>query len=128
MIFSWLFGYVYHHYTGLPMTGSFFEIDDETDRHSGDTEVVEHLTAFDIGNAFNGFRIHDNFTVNDKVRYEFSDLYFPPVHGEWFLLLEWYSPMAKFHNEGIFIRLFMQAINMIWSPIPCSPQIKTFIP
>jgi peptide/nickel transport system permease protein len=28
MIFSWLFGYVYHSTTGLPMTGSFFEIDD----------------------------------------------------------------------------------------------------
>jgi len=28
MIFSWLFGYVFHSFTGLPMTGSFFEIDE----------------------------------------------------------------------------------------------------
>ena len=112
----------------LPLQFGFFEIDDETDRHFGDAEVVEHLTAFDVGDASDRFGIHDDFSVNDEVGYEFSDLYFPPVHGKWFLLLEWYSPMAKFHNEGIFIRLFMQAINMIWSPIPCSPQIKTFIP
>ena len=28
MLFSWLFGYVYHSYTGLPMTGSLIELDD----------------------------------------------------------------------------------------------------
>lgn len=28
MIFSWLFGYVFHEFTGLPMTGSFFEVDE----------------------------------------------------------------------------------------------------
>jgi peptide/nickel transport system permease protein len=28
MLFSWLLGYVYHSYTGLPMTGSLIELDD----------------------------------------------------------------------------------------------------
>lgn len=28
IIFSWFFGFVYHHYTGLNMTGSLYEIDD----------------------------------------------------------------------------------------------------
>jgi len=28
MIFSWLFGFVWHEYTGLPMTGSLWEIDE----------------------------------------------------------------------------------------------------
>ena len=82
----------------LPLQFGFFEIDDEADLHSGDAEVVEHLAALNVGDAFNRFRIHDDFTVNDEVRYEFPDLYFPPVDGEWFLLLEWYSPMAKFHH------------------------------
>lgn len=27
MLFSWIFGYIYHNYTGLSMTGSLFEID-----------------------------------------------------------------------------------------------------
>lgn len=48
MIFSWLFGYVYHHYTGLPMTGSFFEIDDfGEERHIRFTHLI--LPALSLG-------------------------------------------------------------------------------
>jgi peptide/nickel transport system permease protein len=31
MLFSWLFGFVWHEYTGLPMTGSMWEIDEMGD-------------------------------------------------------------------------------------------------
>ena len=42
-----------------------FEVDDEADGKTGDAEVIELLSDFEVGDSFNGFGINDDFLESD---------------------------------------------------------------
>ena len=68
------------------------EIQNQSDRQSGDAEIIQHLPAFMVGDTLNGLGVHDDLATSDQVRNKFANVLAFVEHLESALLVKGDAP------------------------------------
>ena len=101
----------------LPFEPRMFEIEDDSDRKCGDSEIVEHLPAFMIRNPVNRLRVDDQLPLHYQIRNILSDQLTLIQHAMPFLLRVSNPAQPKLHAKTILINLLVQ---------PVAPNVQNF--
>src|SRR5437660_10903970 len=87
-----------------------FEIQDDPNGKSSDPEIIQHLTAFVVGDAVNCLSFDDQFPLDDKIRNVVSDQFALVQHLMPFLLIVGNVTQAELHAQAILINLLVQPV------------------
>ena len=96
------------------LESGMFEIEKETDRETGESEVVEHLSEFVIGNFRNGLCVHDDLVESNEIRNVLTNLC--PLVEQWkpLLLATRNLTPLELDDQGILIRFLVKSMaNLI---------------
>lgn len=85
-----------------------FEIQDESHLEAGHAKIIHHPPDFMIRDTLDGLRIDDNFPEDDQIRNILTDFAVAVMDRKAGLLDKRNSEMPELHNQGLFIRLFME--------------------
>ena len=88
-----------------------FEIDEQTELQTGHFQVVDHLAAFFISDAFDSFRIDNDLPKADQVRDVRSNNLGLKNNVEWLLLLARNCAKLELNHESILIDLFVKTMS-----------------
>jgi len=99
-----------------------FEIEDQSDTAFAYTEVIQHLSAFMIGNAVNHFGIDDDGIEDEKIRVEFTDVHPPKQHGKSALLIKGDATQAKGDSQCILINLLVKPMGYLVQDVERTPN------
>src|SRR3954468_21466552 len=84
----------------LPFESRVFEIEDDSHRNCGDSEIVEHLPAFMIRNPVNRLRVDDQLPLHYQIRNILSDQLALIQHAMPFLLRVRNPAQPKLHKDN----------------------------
>ena len=88
-----------------------FEIDYQAELQSSHLQVVDHLAAFVISDAFDSFRIDNDLPKADQVRDVRSNNLGLKNNVEWLLLLARNCAKLELNHESILIDPFMKTMS-----------------
>jgi hypothetical protein len=104
----------------FPFQPGVLEVEDEANRESGDTKIVQHLSSFMVGNLVNAFGIHNDFSESDEIRDELADVFAFVKHLEVPLLVEVNAAPFEFHDQRILVQLLIQAVAQFVEHLECA--------
>ena len=109
----------------LPFEAAAFEIQDQADRMAGDLEVVEHLTYFVIGDAFDDLGVDHHEIEDDEIGNIFADLHCFVNDVVTRLLVPRNPTQPEFDTQGIFIGLLQQPMTQSVDNLKCAADDLT---
>jgi hypothetical protein len=86
------------------------EVQDQSNWEFGNSQVIQHLPAFVVGDPVNTLGIHHHFPESDQVGSEFADVFALVKHLKSPLLVERNAATFEFHDQGILVKLFVQSM------------------
>lgn len=73
---------------------------------SGDSEVIDHLGTFVIGDA-----IDDDLSESDEIRNVFADKDISPENRKSFLLIKWDFSVVEFNCQCVLVRFLIKPVS-----------------
>jgi len=90
-----------------------FEVEDQPNTAFAYPKVIQHLSAFMIGDAVNDFGINDDGIEDQKIRDEFTDVLPPEQHGKSALLIKGNASQAEGNGQSILVDLLVKPVSYL---------------
>ena len=90
-----------------------FEVEDQPNTAFAYPKVIQHLSAFMIGDAVNDFGINDDGIEDQKIRDEFTDVLAPEQHGKSALLIKGNATQAEGNDQSILVDLLVKPVSYL---------------
>jgi hypothetical protein len=90
-----------------------FEVEDQPDTAFAYPKIIQHLSAFMIGDVVNDLGIDYDGIEDKQIRDEFTDVLLPKQHGKSALLIKGNAIQAKGDAQGILVDLFVKPMSYL---------------
>ena len=94
----------------FPLQFGVFEVEQDTNATFCDSQVIEHLPSFVVGDSVNDFRVNDHCLERDEVWREGANDFSSIWNAECRLLFEWNGTMTKLNDQRVLVWLFMETM------------------
>ena len=95
----------------LPFEFGVAEIQDDPDLMTGDFEIVEHLSAFTVGNGFNDLGVDNNRAKSDQIGHILANFDLLVTDVIMRLLGKRDFAQAELNDQGVFVRFFVETMS-----------------
>src|ERR1051326_118933 len=94
----------------LPFQTGVLEVQDQSHLQLCDPKVIQHLTAFVVGDAINHLRVHDHQAESNQVGNELADFDAAKQNRKPSLLIERNPIQLETDGQRVLVNLFVQPV------------------